>query len=88
MDSNFFIAYPFYAVITTYIMLEDYDRALALDKKMLSIISYVANALLYYDYISWHILLHLAVLPNANKVLPVYILQPAYIWLGRNRNAP
>jgi hypothetical protein len=66
MDAFFFIAYPFYAIITTYIILEDYDKALELDKKMP--LACLGNALLYYDYISWSALLHLAVIPDLDPV--------------------
>lgn len=72
MKAPFFVAAPFYAVVTTYIVLEEYEKALELDEKMP--LHVVGNSLLYFDYISWSLLLHLAVLPAPTKVCIIYII--------------
>lgn len=76
MKAPFFVAAPFYAVVTTYIVLEEYEKALELDEKMP--LHVVGNSLLYFDYISWSLLLHLAVLPAPTKVCIIYIIYIYY----------
>lgn len=72
MNAHFFITIPFYTVVTTYIILEEYEKAFELDEKMP--LEVLGCSLLFFDYISWSLLLHLAVLPAATKVIIIILI--------------